>query len=168
LFRWLGDITARRILQSEQNVVLLQIEELRKEICLAASSYDKHVHHVVDYYATFYCHYQLCQRTSHADILRWPDRDDLDTKKDFLDKIDAFAEDWNSRQGLLRLILPSPILAIHEQIISALNSFKDKVQAFDRGNQASRDELQQSFVRIDNLKKQLEAGLRSHLRTDKV
>lgn len=168
LFRWLGEITAKRIFQNEQNVVVLQIEELRKEIGLAASSYDKHVHHVADYYATFYRHYQLCQSTSHADILRWPDRDDLDTKADFLNKIDAFAEDWNSRQGLLRLILPSPILAIHEQIISALNSFKDKVQAFDRSNQTSRDELQQSFVKIDGLKTQLEAGLRNYLRTDKI
>lgn len=168
LFQWLGEITAKRIIQNEQNAVLLQIEELRKEIGLAATSYDKHVHHVVDYYATFYRHYQLCQRTSHADILRWPGRDDVDTKRDFLDRIDAFAEDWNSRQGLIRLILPSPLLAIHEQIISALNSFKDKVQEFDHGSHTSREELQQSFVMIDDLKKQLEAGLRRHLRTDKV
>lgn len=168
LFRWLGDITARRILQNEQNAVLLQIEELRKELGLTALSYDKHVHHVVDYYAMFYRHYQLCQRTSHADILRWPDREDIDTKKDFLEKIDSFAEDWNSRQGLLRLILPSPILIIHEKIISALNDFKDKVQDFDRSDQSSRDNLQQSFVKIDALKQQLETGLRNHLRTDKV
>lgn len=168
LFRWLGDITAKRILQKEQNVVLFQIEELRKELGLTALSYDKHVHHVVDYYAMFYRHYQLCQRTAHADILRWPDREDIDTKKDFLDKIDNFAEDWNSRQGLLRLILPSCILAIHEEIISALNDFKDKVQDFDRSKQKTRDELQQSFVGIDSLKRQLETALRNHLRTDKV
>ena len=168
LFRWLGDITARRILQNEQNAVLLQIEELRKELGLTALSYDKHVHHVVDYYAMFYRHYQLCQRTSHADILRWPDREDIDTKKDFLEKIGSFAEDWNSRQGLLRLILPSPILIIHEKIISAFNDFKDKVQDFDRSDQSSRDNLQQSFVKIDALKQQLETGLRNHLRTDKV
>jgi hypothetical protein len=168
LFRWLGDITAKRILQNEQNVVLIQIEELRKELGLTALSYDKHVHHVVDYYAMFYRHYQLCQSTSHADILRWPDREDLDTKKDFLSKIDGFAEDWNSRQGLLRLILPRPILSIHEQIISALNTFKDKVQNFDRSAPNSHKELQQSFVKIDDLKQQLEASLRDHLRTDKI
>lgn len=168
LFRMLSDITVKRILQNEQNIILLQIEDLRKEISLATSSYDKHVHHVVEYYAAFYRHYQRCQRTSNMDISRHSDRDDLDTKKDFLDKIDAFAEDWNSRQGLVRLILPSPILAIHEQAISALNTFKDKVKTFDHGNQTSRDELKKSFVRIDDLKKQLESGLRNHLRTDKV
>lgn len=168
LFRWLGEVTAKRIIQKEQNAVLLQIEELRKEIGLASSSYDKHVHHVVDYYATFYRHYQLCQRTSHADILRWPDREDLDTKKDFLSKIDEFAEDWNSHQGLLRLILPSQALIIHQQIIGEFNTFKDKVEDFDRSNQATRDELRESFIRIDVLKMQLEACLRTHLRTDKV
>lgn len=168
LFRWLGEITAKRIIQKERNTVLLQIEELRKEIRLASSSYDKHVHHVVDYYSTFYRHYQLCQQTSHADILRWSDREDLDTKKDFLSKIDAFAEDWNSRQGLLRLILPSQALTIHEQIIDEFNTFKKKVEDFDRSNQATRDELRDSFIRIDGLKKQLEACLRTHLRTDKV
>ncbi len=168
LVRWLGEITAKRILQNEKNVILLQIEELRKKLGLTALNYDKHVHHVVDYYAMFYRHYQLCQRTSYADILRRPDREDIDTKKDFLGKIDDFADDWNARQGLLRLILPNAIMVIHEQIISAINDFNEKVQAFDNSKQSTRDDLKQSFIKIDSLKKQLEAGLRNHLRTDKI
>ena len=168
LFRYLGEITARRIIQKEQNIVLREIEELRKEIGLTSSSYDKHLGHVVDYYQIFYRHYLLCQRTAHADIVRHPDREDLNTKKDFLNKIDAFAEDWNSRQGLLRLVLPSSSMEIHEQIVTALNDFKDKVDDFDNRSQESRDALLHSFKEIDRLKQQLEANLRTHLRTDKV
>jgi len=168
LFRFLGEITARRILQKEQNVVLLQIEDLRKEIGLTSSSYDKHLSHVVAYYDLFYSHYLLCQQTAHADILRHPDREDIDTKKDFLANIDAFAENWNSRQGLLRLVLPSSTMLVHEQIISALNDFKDKVEEFDNSDQETRKALMDSFIKIDQLKQQLEQSLRHHLRTDKV
>lgn len=168
LFRWLGDLAAKRILQREQNTVLTSLEGLKQELGLARLSYDKHVQHVVEYYALFYRHYQLCQMTEHADVIRHPEREDLDTKENFLKNVDSFASEWNSRQGLLRLILPNESLLLHEQIIDAFNDFKSKVKSFKRGKSESHQALRESFAVIDKLKQKLEKNLREHLRTDKI
>jgi hypothetical protein len=168
LFKWLGDLTAKRILQREQNAVLVSLEGLKQELGLARLSYDKHVQHVVDYYAMFYKSYQLCQRTAHFDLIRHPDRPDLDTKKDYLDRIDDIADEWNNRQGLVRLVLPRKALELHEQALAELNTFKDFVKRFNRNSEKSRDNLRDSFHRIDAIKTSLEGCLREHLRTDKI
>jgi hypothetical protein len=168
LLRWLGDIIAKRILQREQSVLLAGLEELKQELGLARLSYDKHVQHVVDYYAMFYKSYQLCQRTSRADLIRHPDREDLDTKKDYISKIDDIANDWNMRQGLLRLVLPQQALNLHEQAIGEFNAFKNLVKSYDNNSMESRNALKDCFIRIDAIKQQLESCLRIHLRTDKV
>lgn len=168
LLRWLGDIIAKRILHREQGALLAGLEELKQELGLARLSYDKHVQNVVDYYAMFYKSYQLCQRTSRADLIRHPDRDDLDTKKDYLSKIDDIADDWSERQGLLRLVLPRQALNLHEQAIAEFNNFKSLVKSYDNNSVESRTSIKDCFVRIDALKQQLEICLRVHLRTDKV
>jgi hypothetical protein len=157
LLNWLGNIIAKRILQREQ-----------QELGLAHLSYDKHVQHVVDYYAMFYKSYQLCQRTARADLIRHPDREDLDTKKDYLAKVDDIASEWNNRQGLLRLVLPQPAFSLHEQAVVELNNFKNLVKAYDHNSIDSRNALKDCFVKNDAIKQQLESCLRVHLRTDKV
>jgi hypothetical protein len=168
LFRWLGEITAKRILQSEQNAVLISLENLKQELGLARVSYDKHVEHIVDYYSLLYGHYQTCQRTEHADIFRHPEREDADAKAGFMSGIDAFAAEWNSRQGKLRLILPSKCLVLHEELITAFNEFKDAVGRYDRNSSERRGELRICFMNIDRLKGELEKSLRAYLRTDSV
>jgi hypothetical protein len=168
LLKWLGNVIASRILQREQSVLAAGLENLKQELGLSRLSYDKHVQHVVDYYAMFYKSYQLSQRASRADLLRYPDREDLDTKQDYLAKIDDIASEWGSRQGLLRLVLPQQVLNLHEQAIEELNNFKDLVTAYDCNSATSREALKRSFVKIDAIKKQIESCLRVHLRTDTV
>lgn len=71
-------------LADEQNQLAANLEKLKQELGLTQLSYDKHVQHVVDYYAMFYTAYELAQRTEQVDLIRHPDREDLDTKKDYL------------------------------------------------------------------------------------
>lgn len=157
LLHWLGNIIARRILQREQ-----------QELGLAHLSYDKHVQHVADYYAMFYKSYQLIQRTTQADLIQHPDRADLDTKEDYLAKVDDIASEWNNQQGLLRLVLPQKALNLHEQAINEFNKFTNLVKAYDHNSIESRNALNDCFSKIDTIKQQLESCLRIHLRTDKV
>jgi len=168
LLKWWAGVIANRILQREQSTLTAGLEQLKQELGLSRLSYDKHVQHVVDYYAMFYKSYQLSQRTARGDILRHPDREDLDTKKDYLAKIDDIASEWGSRQGLLRLVLPQQVLNLHEQAITEFNNFKDLVAAYAGNSIESRGTLKESFAKIDIIKKQIERCLRVHLRTDTV
>lgn len=168
LLNWLGKIIASRILQREQGVLATELERLKQDLGLSRISYDKHVLHVVDYYAMFYKSYQLSQRAARADLLRYPDREDLNTKQDYLAKIDDVASEWGSRQGLLRLVLPQEVLNLHEQAIAEFNDFKDLVTSYDCNSAASRNALKDSFVRIDTIKNKIERSLRVHLRTDTI
>jgi len=168
LLKWLGQVVANRILQNEQSQLATNLEKLRQELGLTQLSYDRHVQHVVDYYAMFYKSYQLARRTEQADLVWHPDREDLDTKKDYLARIDDIADDWNGRQGLLRLVLPCEALKLHVQAIDAFNTFKNLVAAYDGNNHQSREALRESFLKIEAIKKQLESCLRVHLRVDSV
>ena len=149
-------------------VLLLRTVEIGGITGLARLSYDKYVEHVADYYSMFYKSYQLCRRTSQADLIRHPDRADLDTKKDYLSKNDYIANDWNERQGLLRLILPQQALSLHEQAVDEFNSFTRLVRSFDGSSMESRYAIKDCFLRINTLKQQLEVCLRLHLRSDSV
>jgi hypothetical protein len=168
LLKWLGGIIAKRILQREQSALLTSLEDLKQELELVRLSYGKHVQHVVDYYTMFYKLYQLSQCTAHADLIRHPDREDLDTKKDYLSKVDDIASDWNNRQGLLRLVLPQQTLTLHERAISEFNNFKNLVKAYDRNSMESRNALNDCFRKINEIKQEIENCLRVYLRTDKV
>ena len=86
LLKWLGQVVANRILQNEQSQLATNLEKLRQELGLTRLSYDRHVQHVVDYYAMFYKSYQLARRTEQADLVWHPDREDLDTKKGLFGK----------------------------------------------------------------------------------
>ena len=168
LVKWLGDVIAQRISRDEQNTLNERLEDLKQELGLARISYERHAQHVVDYYAMFYKSYQLAQQTEHADLIRRPDQEDLDPKKNYLAKIDGIADEWNTRHGLLRLILPKEALTLHQRAIGDLNTFKDLVADFDHGSPESRAALHDAFVKIDATKQELEGCLRSHLRVDKV
>lgn len=171
LFKWLGELTAKRILQREQNIVLASFEGLKQELSLARLSYDKHVQHVVEYYAMFYRSYSLAQRTANADFYIHPEHGDVDAKQDYLDQIDSISEEWQSKQGLLRILLPHQALDLHEKAIDEFNSFKDLVKKFQKKvgeeREKTRQELISSFNRLHEIKDDLEQCLREHLRTDR-
>jgi len=168
LFKWLGELTAKRILQKEQGAVLNGIEELKQELSLLKSNYEKNAEWVIEFYSMFYRHYQLARRVARADIIRHPSKPDEDTKKNYMDQVDSLAEEWNKTQGVARILLPSNILELHEISIGKFNAFKDSVKNFDSSNNESRVKVEDCFNEIDQLKKNMEGKVRQYLRSEKL
>lgn len=168
LSSWLGDLWAKRILQTESALLQTRLDKLSYELSLAKSSYDKRLDPILEYYALFYRHYRFCQRTTRADgYRRLPAGEMIDTKDAFLAEIDQFIVDWASQEGRIRLLLPSELLALHEEAVERFNEFKQAVDAFTR-DEESREKKRQAFSAIENLKSRFEDGLRKFLRTEKL
>ena len=73
---------------------------------------------ILDYYATFYRHYRMCQRTAHADAHReLPDGKMILAKDEFIAALGSFLSDWAAQEGRIRLLLPAKLLAIHEEAV---------------------------------------------------
>ena len=49
LFRLLGELTAKRILQKEQGEILKSIEELKQELGLMKSNYEKNAEWIIEF-----------------------------------------------------------------------------------------------------------------------
>lgn len=167
--KWLGDFWAKKLLQTHSASLQAEIEKLRHELSLSKASYDHHLDLILSYYALFYRHYRLCQRTASADAHRkLPDGPVIYTKAAFLDAIDQFIVDWSAQEGRIRLLLPSPLLALHEEAVECFNKFKDAVDKFSQENDASGEEKRKAFAAVENVKTRLETGIRAFLRTEKL
>src|SRR5450759_2361326 len=106
LSSWLGNVWAKRILQTESASLQARLDKLSHELSLAKSSYDKRLDPILEYYALFYRHYRLCQRTTSADAHRkLPDGEVTYTMDAFLAAIDQFVVDWAAQEGPIRLLL---------------------------------------------------------------
>ncbi len=168
LARWLGEIIAKRILQTEQNVVLQRLEELKQEFGLASLSYERHVEVVTEYYAMFYRSYRLCQDVVNWDVTKRPGCEDVNSRDQYLREINPIVDDWNARQGVIRLVIPRKVLELHEEAIRAFGRFNTAVMDFDYGDESKRRENEAAFEEIDRIKRRLEEELRLHLRSDSV
>jgi hypothetical protein len=167
--KWLGDFWAKKLLQTHSASLQAEIEKLRHELSLSKASYDHRLDLILDYYALFYRHYRLCQRTASADAhRRLPDGPVIYTKDEFLDAIDQFIVDWPLQEGRIRLLLPSPLLALHEEVVECFNKFKGAVDKFSQDHEASRKDKEKAFEAVENVKIRLEAGLTAFLRTEKL
>lgn len=167
--KWLGDFWAKRLLQTHSASLQAEIEKLRHELSLSKASYDHRLDLILDYYALFYGHYRLCQRTASADAhRRKPDGPVIYTKDAFLEALDKFIVDWSSQEGRIRLLLPTPLLALHEEVVDCFNKFKETVDKFSHDNDASRKAKEKAFEAVENVKVRLEDGLRAFLRTEEL
>ena len=167
LSKWLGDLWASRILQGERAKLEQQLADHAHERGLAKSSYDRYLDLILEYYKMFYSHYRLCQRASGADAHRQPDGTITYTRDDYLNALDAQREEWSGQEGMLRILLPSPILATHMQAIDAFNKFKRAIDAFD-ATPGTHQVKKDAFVVVDAVKKTLEQQLRDFLRTERL
>ena len=114
---------------------------------------------ILDYYATFYRHYRLCQRTASADAHReLPDSEIKYTRDEFIDSLDAFIADWTAQEGKIRLLLPAALLVIHDEAIVKFNEFKRAVEAFTPAEPIPRKKAL-VFGEIEQIKSKLEEGL---------
>ena len=168
LSSWLGNLWAKRILQSERAEFDVQLESLRHELGITKSAYEHHLDLILDYYATFYRHYRLCQRTAHADAHReLPDGEIIYTKDEFMNALGDFLSDWAAQEGRIRLLLPDKILYIHEEAVAKFNEFRRAVHEFSTAEPFPRKK-EEAFRGIETVKSKLEAGLRDFLRTEKL
>lgn len=167
LSKWLGGLWAGRILQEERGKIEVKLSEFGHELSLAKASYDHYLDLVLDYYKVFYRHYRICQRASEADAHRQSDGSITRTKDEYFDALDAHLVDWAEREGKLRILLPSPILATHVEAVNAFNSFKRAIQKFDTSEEARRSK-KDAFIAIDAVKQKLEQQLREFLRTENL
>ena len=168
LARWLGEITAKRIPQAEQNIVLQRLEELKQEFGLASLSYEKHVEVVTGYSEMFYRSYRLCQDVVNWDVTKRPGCEDVNSRDKYLKEINPIVDDWNARQGVIRLVIPRRVLELHEEAIRAFGRFNTAVIDFDSFDESTRRENEAAFEEIDGIKRCLEEELRIHLRSDTV
>lgn len=168
LSSWLGHLWASRILQGERSKFEVQLEALRHELGIAKSAYEHHLDMILDYYATFYRHYRMCQRTANADAHReLPDGKIVFTKDEFMAALGSFLADWAAQEGRIRLLLPAKLLAIHEEAIGQFNEFKDAVFAFSSAEPIPRRK-EKAFLGIEQVKNKLESSLREFLRTESL
>jgi hypothetical protein len=166
--KWLADYWTGRALQAHQASLDVGLEKLRHEFNLTQASYDHRLDLILNYYAAFYRHYRLCQRTASADAHRkLPDGPIVYTKDAFLNALVNFIVEWASHEARARLLLPSPLLLLHEKVVDAFNGFKKAVDEF-KPDDSSRDAKEHAFQAIEGVKTQLEAGLRAFLRTEKL
>lgn len=68
-------------------------------------------------------------------------------------------------EGSARLLLPSSLLKIHEESVSAFNQFKDVMKRTVNDGKY-RSDKNEAFARVEDVKLRLEAGLREFLRTE--
>ena len=168
LSSWLGNLWASRILQGERSKFEIQLEAIRHELGITRSAYEHHLDLILDYYATFYRHYRMCQRTAYADAHKeLPDGDIKYTKDEFVDALGGFLADWASQEGSIRLLLPAKLLAIHEEAIGKFNEFKKAVFEFTSAESFPRKK-ELAFEGIEEVKNKLESGLRNFLRTESL
>lgn len=168
LFKWLGDITAKRILQREQGEILSKLEELRQELGLLKSNYEKNTDWLIKFYSMFYRHYQYARRAARADVIQHPDKEDENTKAAYLERVDDLAQEWNESQALARILLPKKMLVQHESVISQFNAFKNAVKAFNSGKPETRKPVTDAFDELHKLKEEFEQQVRSYLRSEEL
>jgi len=186
LIKWLGELAARRILQNEsaglmqkleevkhelslkqtshESLLTRELESIKHELSLQKTSYDKYLTLLLDYWDVFYRHYRLCQRSAAADAHRVGDKITF-TKDEFFENLDGFLDRWKQHEGSIRLILPSPLRALHGEAIDSFNQFKDVMKRF-YADDSLRREKEQAFQAIDEVKQKLEQALREFLRTE--
>lgn len=165
LTHYLGDLFAKRTLQREAEHFTEKLTELSHELQLRQASYDKHLDLLLSYFSAFYRHYRICQNATNQDAHRFDDGTLVRTKDVFWQKLEIYREEMSAFEGTARLLLPSSLLNLHEESIAAFNTFKE-VMKQEQYDDRYHKEKREAFARIENIKAQLEAGLRKYLRTE--
>lgn len=82
----------------------------------------------------------------------------------FFEQLDNYISESKAHEGKIRLVLPSHLLKLHEESITAFNEFKDvmKRSRYDDTFHASKRD---AFATIIDITDKLEAGLHEFLRT---
>ena len=123
---------------------------------------------VVDYYAKFWKHFQLCKRAACSEQTRDRVTGEMkDTRDMYLDRIEVELKEWRDFEGRIRLLLPLELLEIHQEAIGKFNELNDAIYEYDGSNELA-DKKRAVFEELAEIKIQLEDGLRNYLRTESL
>ena len=168
LSSWLGKLWTGRILQEEKAAIDAKLDSIRHELGLTKSSYEHHLDLILDYYALFYKHYLMCSRAANADAYKpLPDGEITHTREEYLDNLEDILKEWQAYHGRVRILLPTKLLTIHESAIGKFNEFRDAIYEFKSSDEQPRRKTV-VFKELDEIKNQLESGLRDFLRTESL
>lgn len=167
LVKWLGELTAKRILQKEQGQIIEGIEELKKELDFIKSNYEKNSDWIIEFYSMFYRHYQLAQLAANWDIRTHPEEPDMNIKEHYKSQLSAMAEEWNKTQGVARIRFPKELLELHNKAIDKFNTFKDAIVNFNHTKEAA-NQVENCFMELNQLKDEMENEIRIYLRSEKI
>ena len=167
LAHYLADLHAKRTLQSEAANLNQRLADLTHELKFRESAYTKHLELLVKYYESFYRHYRICQTATNQDAYKFPDGSVQSTRDIFWENLDAYRSEIGALEGSARLLLPTSLLEIHEESISAFNQFKNAMKR-DAYDEKYHEDKREAFTRIESGKLRMEAGLRNFLRTEQM
>ena len=165
LTHYLADIFAKRALQREAAKFSERLADLGHELKLRESSYAKHLDLLLDYYATFYRHYRLCQNAANQDAHQYPDGSIIKTKDVFFEQLEHYLSESKAQEGKARLVLPAHLLELHDESIFAFNEFKDAMKRTTY-DEIFHESKRKAFAKVQSAKDRLEVGLREFLRTE--
>ncbi|WP_320819970.1 hypothetical protein [Thalassolituus sp.] len=169
LASWLGSLWARRILQLERGVIEEKLKSIEHELSFSKTSYGNHLNQILEYYDIYYSHYRTCQLTAEADIIRFPDGDDLNTQESYFEELEKFQIKWNSIEGKVRFILPKDLLECHEKSINCFNEFNAAAKKYtSQSDLQGRAPLEEAFKKLDDVKNNYEKLIRAYLRTENM
>lgn len=165
LTHYIADLFARRTLQREAGKFSERLADLSHELKLRESAYGKHLNLLLDYYQAFYRHYRICQTATNYDAHKYDDGTVVKTKDTFWENLESYRSEMAALEGSARLLLPSSLLQLHEEGITAFNDFKDvmKRTSYDAEYHAG---AKAAFAKVISVQRRMEAGLRTYLRTE--
>ncbi|MBA4311364.1 MAG: hypothetical protein C0417_01920 [Chlorobiaceae bacterium] len=160
IFGIIAELTRRRFQK--------RLETLKNEFAIIQTTYEKNYTFILEYYTAFHKHYRICQKVVNADIIEYPDRTAKDTEEIFIDNLDSYVNNLNDIEPKIRLIFPKQLISTHERSISAFNNLRDLVKSYYKIRKKPSDDVVVAFRQIDEVKKELERGLKQYLRTEKL
>lgn len=145
-----------------------ELESFRQELGLARVTFHRHLDLLLGYHNRLHQHYRLCQRAANYDRTVHPERGEVNTKQQYLERLDAFKSEWDADEGKIRLLLPQAILECHLTLLDKLNTFTDAVMDYSEEDDTSKAAVEAAFHPVHDALMTLEAGLRKYLRTEKL
>lgn len=147
-----------------------KLESLKNEFSIIQTTFSKNYSFVLNYYSNFYKHYRACQRVVNADDVLYPDQTIKDTEEIFQKNLDIYVTELSNVEPTIRLIFPEYLMTVHDNSIDSFNKFKRIISSYYQfqGAPKPKDELISSFTKINEVKNELEKGLRKYLRTEKI
>ncbi|MFM2609925.1 hypothetical protein AAFX30_20335 [Vibrio chagasii] len=160
-----GYLKLQHLLVQYNSKASQEIEIIKSKLSLVGSSYANQLEHIVTYYETLYRHYSLCQDVVNKDATELPSGEIVESKREYLEKIDDIALYWHQITPRARLILPREAIIHHEQLIQLFNRFNNLIKSDEPKHQ---EKLGLIFTDIHYEKTKIENIFRNYLHTDKI